>query len=56
MSFYLWIMTSLLAIATIGTHPELGLAIALLGGLAVGLNGVATMEKRGRKASVEKDR
>mgnify|MGYP001598167582 CR=1 FL=1 len=41
MSVYLWIVLSLLAIAMIGDRPELGLLIATLGGVCVGLTGSA---------------
>ncbi len=46
MSVYLWIVLSLLAIAMIGDQPELGLLIATLGGVCVGLNGIAFQERR----------
>ena len=32
----IWVLASLLAIAYIGSHPYLGLGIALLGGIAFG--------------------
>ncbi len=36
-AFGVWVLTSLLAIAYIGSHPYLGLGIALLGGIAFGV-------------------
>ena len=33
----IWVLASLLAIAYIGSHPYLGLWIALLGGIAFGV-------------------
>lgn len=33
----IWVLASLLAIAYIGSHPYLGLAIAVLGGIAFGV-------------------
>jgi hypothetical protein len=33
----IWVLASLLAIAYIGSHPYLGLGIALLGGIAFGV-------------------
>ena len=33
----IWVLASLLAIAYIGSHPYLGLGIALLGGVAFGV-------------------
>ena len=33
----IWVLASLLAIAYIGSHPYLGLGIALLGGIALGV-------------------
>lgn len=35
--FLLWILFSLLAIAYIGQHPYLGLAIAVVGGIVLGV-------------------
>lgn len=35
--FLLWILFSLLAIAYIGQHPYLGLAIAIIGGIVLGV-------------------
>jgi len=35
--FLLWVSLSLLAIAWVGRRPSVGLAIALLGGMAMGL-------------------
>lgn len=35
--FLLWILFSLLAIAYIGQHPYLGLAIAIVGGIILGV-------------------
>ena len=32
-----WVLASLLAIAYIGSHPYLGLGIAILGGIAFGV-------------------
>ena len=39
--FLLWAFLSLLAIAWVGRRPYVGLAIALLGGMAMGLSSVA---------------
>ena len=36
-AFGVWVLTSLLAIAYIGSHPYLGLGIAILGGIAFGV-------------------
>jgi hypothetical protein len=33
----IWVLASLLAIAYIGSHPYLGLGIALMGGIAFGV-------------------
>ena len=33
----IWVLASLLAIAYIGSHPYLGLGIAILGGIAFGV-------------------
>jgi len=33
----IWVLASLLAIAYIGSHPYLGLVIAVLGGIAFGV-------------------
>lgn len=39
--FLLWVFLSLLAIAWVGRRPYAALAIALLGGIAMGLSSVA---------------
>ena len=39
--FLLWVFLSLLAIAWVGRRPYAALAIALLGGMAMGLSSVA---------------
>ena len=48
--FLLWVFLSLLAIAWVGRRPYVALAIALLGGLAMGLSSVANYS-----ASSERD-
>lgn len=40
----IWVLASLLAIAYIGSHPYLGLAIAVLGGVAFGVAAFLTYE------------
>ena len=35
--FSIWVLASLVAIAYIGSHPYLGLGVALLGGIAFGV-------------------
>lgn len=41
-SFYIWALSSLLAISFIGTRPYIGLAIAILGGVAMGLMAIVS--------------
>ena len=48
--FLLWVFLSLLAIAWVGRRPYAALAMALLGGLAMGLSSVANYS-----ASSERD-
>jgi hypothetical protein len=43
-----WVLASLLAIAYIGSHPYLGLAIAVLGGIAFGVAAFLTYEAEQR--------
>jgi hypothetical protein len=43
-----WVLVSLLAIAYIGNHPYLGLAIALLGGIAFGVVAFLSYEEERR--------
>jgi len=38
----LWVLFSLLAIAFVGTRPYLALALAVLGGIAMGLSSLAS--------------
>ncbi len=45
-NFLLWILISLLAIAFIREHPYLGLAIALAGGVIVGLASSTAFESK----------
>ncbi len=40
----IWVLASLLAIAYIGSHPYLGLAIAVVGGIAFGVAAFMTYE------------
>jgi hypothetical protein len=40
--FLLWVFLSLLAIAWVGRRPYVALALALLGGVAMGLSSVAS--------------
>ena len=44
-----WVLASLLAIAYIGSHPYLGLAIAVLGGIAFGVAAFLTYEAEQRE-------
>ena len=45
----IWVLASLLAIAYIGSHPYLGLAIAVLGGIAFGVAAFLTYEAEQRE-------
>ena len=47
----IWVLASLLAIAYIGSHPYLGLGIAILGGIAFGVAAFLSYEaeQRGNK-------
>ena len=51
--FGIWVLASLLAIACIGSHPYLGLGIALLGGVAFG---AAAFLSDGRSATGARQR
>jgi len=44
----IWVLASLLAIAYIGSHPYLGLGIAILGGIALGVAAFLTYEEEQR--------
>ncbi len=44
----LWALGSLLAIAFIGDQPYLGLAIAILGGVGVGLASVLAYDRKNK--------
>ena len=44
----IWVLASLLAIAYIGTHPYLGLGIAILGGIAFGVAAFLSYEAEQR--------
>jgi hypothetical protein len=48
-----WVLASLLAIAYIGDHPYLGLAIALLGGIAFGVAAFLSYEEERRAGAEE---
>ena len=45
----IWVLASLLAIAYIGSHPYLGLAIAVLGGIAFGVVAFLSYEAEQRE-------
>jgi hypothetical protein len=45
----IWVLASLLAIAYIGSHPYLGLVIAVLGGIAFGVAAFLTYEAEQRE-------
>ena len=45
----IWVLASLLAIAYIGSHPYLGLAIAVLGGIAFGVAAFMSYEAEQRE-------
>jgi predicted outer membrane lipoprotein len=45
----IWVLTSLLAIAYIGSHPYLGLVIAVLGGIAFGVVAFMSYEAEQRE-------
>ena len=49
----IWVLASLLAIAYIGSHPYLGLGIALLGGIVFGVAAFLSYEAEQRE---DKDR
>lgn len=44
----IWVLASLLAIAYIGSHPYLGLGIAVLGGIAFGVVAFLSYESEQR--------
>ena len=54
--FLLWVLASLLAIAYIGNLPYLGLAIAIVGGILVGLVAVLNYEATLREERATRDR
>ena len=41
----IWVMATLLAIALIGEQPYLGLAVAILGGVALGLASIIAFDE-----------
>ncbi len=45
-AFAIWVLGSLLAIAVIGDQPYIGLALAMLSGIALGLAAVIAYDKR----------
>jgi hypothetical protein len=45
----IWVLASLLAIAYIGSHPYLGLGIAVLGGIAFGIAAFLSYEAERRE-------
>jgi len=45
----IWVLASLLAIAYIGSHPYLGLAIAVLGGIVFGVAAFLSYEAEQRE-------
>ena len=47
--FSIWVLASLVAIAYIGSHPYLGLGIALLGGIAFGVIAFLSYEAEQRE-------
>jgi len=47
----LWILFSLLAIAFVGTRPYIGLAIAILGGVLMGLSSVVSYDSQCREVA-----
>jgi|GEM_PF-2718291 len=47
----LWVLFSLLAIAFVETRPYVGLAIAILGGVLMGLSSVASYDSRCREVT-----
>jgi hypothetical protein len=49
-----WVLASLLAIAYIGSHPYLGLGIALLGGIAFGVIAFLSYEEERREGAEER--
>ncbi len=38
--FLVWVLSSLLAIAFVGSHPEIALTIVVLGGVGMGLSSI----------------
>lgn len=51
----IWVLASLLAIAYIGSHPYLGLAIAVLGGIAFGVAAFLSYEAEQRENTDGRD-
>ena len=47
----LWVLFSLLAIAFVGTRPYIGLAIAILGGVLMGLSSVVSYDSQCREVT-----
>jgi len=47
----LWVLFSLLAIAFVGTRPYIGLAIAILGGVLMGLSAVVSYNSQCREVT-----
>ena len=53
--FLLWILFSLLTIALIGSRPYVALAVALLGGIAMGLSSLVSYSASHRDGSDHRD-
>jgi hypothetical protein len=51
--FVLWILSSMLAVALVGSRPYVGIAAALMGGIATGLSGVSACQQRNGDAVEE---
>ena len=51
----IWVLASLLAIAYIGSHPYLGLGIAILGGIAFGVAAFMSYEAEQRENTDRQD-
>jgi len=47
----LWVLFSLLAIAFVGTKPQVGLAIAILGGVLMGLSSIVSYDSQCREVA-----
>jgi len=47
----LWVLFSLLAVAFVGTRPYVGLAIAILGGVLMGLSSVVSYDSQCREVT-----